>query len=95
MVTTDARNLARENLFLLADLRIESETDAHRIKVRNLSAGGMMGDGQVPVVRGHRITVNLPGVGEASGAVAWVQQNRFGVAFDKEIDLSALNKGSE
>ncbi|XUU61681.1 PilZ domain-containing protein [Erythrobacter sp. HA6-11] len=92
MVTTDARNLARENLFLLADLRIESETGAHRIKVRNLSAGGMMGDGQVPVVRGHRITVNLPGVGKASGTVAWVQQNRFGVAFDDEIDLSVLHR---
>lgn len=91
MVTTDARNLARENLFLLADLWIEGESDAHRIKVRNLSAGGMMGDGRVAIVRGHHIRVNLPGVGEVTGTVAWVQQTRFGVAFDREIDLSGIN----
>ncbi len=90
MVTTDARNLARENLILLADLSIESEPGAHRIKVRNLSAGGMMGEGRVPVIRGHRILVNLPGAGEVSGTIAWVQQTRFGVSFDKEVDLSGI-----
>ncbi|WP_394730522.1 PilZ domain-containing protein [Altererythrobacter sp. GH1-8] len=87
---TDARNLARENLFLLADLWIESEPGAHRIKVRNLSAGGMMGEGRVPVVRGHHIRVNLAGAGEVQGTVAWVQQTRFGVAFDNEVDLSGI-----
>ncbi len=95
MVTTDARNLARENLFLLADLWIENEAEAHRIKVRNLSAAGMMGDGRVPVVRGHRIKVNLPGAGEATGTVAWVQQSRFGVAFDQEIDLAGIRGNAD
>ena len=95
MVTTDARNLARENLFLLADLWVENEPDAHRIKVRNLSAGGMMGEGRVPVARGYRIKVNLAGAGEATGTVAWVQQSRFGVAFDKEVDLSGIRADAD
>lgn len=90
MVMTDARNLARENLFLLADLWIESEAESHRIKVRNLSAGGMMGEGRVPVVRGHRIRVSLAGAGETIGTIAWVQETRFGVAFDSEVDLSKI-----
>lgn len=90
MVMTDARNLARENLFLLADLWIESEPESHRIKVRNLSAGGMMGEGRVPVVRGHRIRVNLAGSGEVNGTVAWVQETRFGVAFDSEVNLASI-----
>ena len=90
MVMTDARNLARENLFLLADLWIENEAAPHRIKVRNLSAGGMMGEGRVPVVRGHRIRVNLASAGEATGTVAWIQDTRFGVAFENEVDLSKI-----
>ncbi len=90
MVMTDARNLARENLFLLADLWIESEPDSHRIKVRNLSAGGMMGEGRVPVVRGHRIRVDLAGIENVNGTVAWVQDSRFGVAFESEVDLAKV-----
>lgn len=80
------RQIARDSLFLMADLRAEGLDGEFRIKVRNLSAGGMMGEGSVRVVRGTVIEVNIRNIGWITGSVAWVQDNRFGVAFSDEID---------
>jgi hypothetical protein len=46
----------------------------------------MMGEGPVRVVRGDKIEVNIRNIGWIAGSVAWVQDNRFGVAFQEEID---------
>lgn len=80
------RQIARDSLFLMADLRVDGLDGDFRIKVRNLSAGGMMGEGTVRVVRGTMVQVNIRNVGWVEGSVAWVQDNRFGVAFSSDID---------
>ncbi|MBU7579332.1 MAG: PilZ domain-containing protein [Porphyrobacter sp.] len=86
MTGVETRSVARDSLFLLADIRVEQNAEAHRVRVRNLSDGGMMGEGQLRVQRGHRVSVELRNIGAVGGTVAWVQDNRFGVAFDEEID---------
>ena len=86
MDSGENRQLGRDSLFLLADLRLEGTQDDHRIKVRNLSAGGMMGEGQVRVHRGSLVNINIRNIGWIEGTVAWVQDTRFGVAFRDEID---------
>ncbi len=86
MNAVDTRHISRDSLFLAADVRLDGIADGHRVKVRNLSAGGMMADGEAPVVRGSIITVDLRNIGRVEGSVAWVQGNRFGIAFNKEID---------
>ncbi|MYL96177.1 PilZ domain-containing protein [Novosphingobium sp. FGD1] len=80
------RQIARDSLFLMADLRIEGLDGEFRIKVRNLSSGGMMGEGVVRVVRGTVVRVNIRNIGWVEGSVAWVQDSRFGVAFRDDID---------
>lgn len=80
------RQIARDSLFVMADLRLSGTEGEHRIKVRNLSAGGMMGEGRVRVMRGDSIEVNIRNIGWVTGSVAWVQDERFGVAFHEEID---------
>ncbi|MDF8333642.1 PilZ domain-containing protein [Novosphingobium cyanobacteriorum] len=82
----DHRQLGRDSLFLMADLRLERSTDEHRVKVRNLSAGGMMAEGHVKVMRGSKVEVNLRNIGWVEGVVAWIQDNRFGIAFSEDID---------
>lgn len=82
----DNRQVERDSLFLMADLRVDGLEGEYRIKVRNLSAGGMMGEGPVRVVRGAIVDVNIRNVGWVEGSVAWVQDNRFGVAFRDDID---------
>ena len=82
----DNRQGSRDSLFLMADLRVDGLDGEYRIKVRNLSPGGMMGEGSVRVVRGAIVDVNIRNIGWVSGSVAWVQDNRFGVAFRDDID---------
>lgn len=86
MSDSDNRNISRDSLFILAELRLDGREDEHRVKVRNLSSGGMMAEGSVKVTRGERVEVNLRNVGWVEGSVAWVQDSRFGVAFAEEVD---------
>ena len=86
MTGVETRSVARDSLFLLAEIRIEQTAETHRVRVRNLSDGGMMGEGNLRVQRGHRLMIDLRNIGSINGTVAWVQDNRFGIAFDVEID---------
>lgn len=83
---TKNRQISRDSLFVMAEMRLDGVEGDHRIKLRNLSAGGMMGEGTVRVTRGAIIWVNIRNIGWVEGTVAWVQENRFGVAFAEEID---------
>lgn len=89
MTGVETRSVSRDSLFLLANVRVEQQGDQHRVRVRNLSDGGMMGEGTIKINRGNRVDVELRNVGVVKGTVAWVQDQRFGVAFDAEIDSQA------
>ena len=86
MADNDHRQLSRDSLFLMAELRLPGQEALARVKVRNLSAGGMMAEGAVKVVRGTLIEVNIRNVGWIEGAIAWVQGDRCGIAFSEDID---------
>ncbi len=86
MTELDHRQVGRDSLFLMADLRLAGADDEHRVKVRNLSGGGMMAEGHVKVTRGAKLDINLRNIGWVEGVVAWIQENRFGIAFMEEID---------
>ena len=80
------RHLDRDSLFLMAEVRLDGVEGEHRVRVRNLSSGGMMADGEVEARRGQALKIKLRNVGWIDGSVAWVQDTRFGVAFAKDID---------
>jgi len=82
----DNRNVSRDSLFLMADLHVDGVDGEWRIKVRNLSDGGMMGEGPVRIARGALVDVHLRNIGWVEGSVAWIQGDRFGIAFREEID---------
>lgn len=82
----DHRQLGRDSFFLMADVRLDGAADEHRVKVRNLSPGGMMAEGPVKVVRGSGLRINIRNLGWIDGVVAWIQDNRFGIAFVEDID---------
>lgn len=91
---SESRQIARDSLFVMADMRLEGVDGEHRIKVRNLSPGGMMGEGSVRVSRGDKVWVNVRNSGWTEGMIAWIQENRFGVAFQEEIDAKAARLAS-
>lgn len=86
MGESEHRHIARDSLFVLAELRLDGVEGTHRIKVRNLSAGGMMAEGAVTALRGQLVWIDIRNIGWVEGSVAWVQDSRFGIAFREEID---------
>ena len=86
MSNVDTRQVNRDSLFLLAQVKVVGQDSVHRVKVRNLSAGGMMAEGEARVSRGQPIQVELRNIGWVDGSVAWTQDDRFGIAFAEEID---------
>ncbi len=94
MTGLETRSVSRDSLFLLANIRVEQHGNQHRVRVRNLSDGGMMGEGAMPVARGNRVEVELRNIGVVMGSVAWVQDQRFGIAFDEEVDSQRARSSS-
>lgn len=86
MGESEHRQIARDSLFLMAELRLDGMEGEQRVRVRNLSAGGMMAEGGPRAVRGQALKINIRNIGWIDGSVAWVQDNRFGIAFRDEID---------
>jgi hypothetical protein len=86
MANLETRQIERDSLLLLARLRVEGGEAEYRVKVRNLSAGGMMAEGSAPVARGSLVSIDLRNIGWIEGSVAWKQDDRFGIAFAGEID---------
>ena len=86
MSQVDTRQLGRDSLFLLANLRFEERGELYRVKVRNLSSGGMMAEGELKVAPGIPLQIELRNIGWIEGSVAWKQDGRFGIAFAQEID---------
>ncbi len=98
MSAIDTRGVSRDSLFLMADISVEGR-EAERVKVRNLSDTGMLGEGSISVAKGKLVTVELRNIGTVDGTVAWTRGVRFGVAFDRMIDSKRarvpLGDGSE
>ncbi|MES2493451.1 MAG: PilZ domain-containing protein [Pseudomonadota bacterium] len=86
MNDSDNRQIPRDSLFIMAGLRVDGEQAEHSARIRNLSTGGLMAETSVRVTRGAIVHVNLRNLGWTAGTVAWVQDNRFGVAFREDID---------
>lgn len=91
------RQRGRDTLFLMADVRLigadgTGAEGEHRVRIRNLSAGGVMAEGNVKVGPGTRLEVALGSIGWVEGTVAWIQDNRFGIAFARQVD-PALVRG--
>ena len=80
----------RDTLLLVADIVAESETSSFRFTVRNLSAGGLMAQGSHQLELGRKVAVTLRNIGAVQGKVPWVENGRYGIAFDREIDPQAV-----
>ncbi len=83
---------ARDSLFLMARLRTPSLPDTFAVRIRNLSAGGLMAEFETPLDRDTPVQVEVRGLGWIAGRVAWFTQGRTGIAFDKPVDPQRARK---
>lgn len=82
----------RDSLFLMAEMRLDGASRVLSVRVRNLSAGGLMAEYREPIAQGRRVEFQLRGVGTVPGHVAWSAAGRIGVAFDVQIDPMLARK---
>ncbi len=88
------RSTARDSLFLVGKLTFADMPRTYEVRIRNLSATGMMAECAAAVAAGHAVVVETKGLGEVSGKVAWSAEGRLGIAFDFQIDPAlARNPG--
>ena len=86
------RDADRDSLFLKAVLRFPASKEEGEVRIRNLSAGGLMAEAPVQVARGEKVELNLRNIGWITGTVAWVAEGRIGIAFDQPIDPKVARK---
>lgn len=79
----------RKALLATATL-MEEGGGAIQVRVRNLSTTGLGGVASDPLTPGSFYTVMLKGIGEVRGEIVWANGARFGMHFDEEIHLEAL-----
>ncbi len=80
------RQDSRDSLFLMADFRVVGASDVQPVRIRNLSAGGLMAELPGGLEQGLRVEFDVRGIGRVAGQVAWSAAGRIGVAFDQQID---------
>ena len=90
--TNNARSRKRDSLFLSARLRVGDSPAVHDVRVRNLSAGGLMAELDQPVAEGTRVHLDMRGLGALTGSIAWSTRGRVGVVLDQPIDPARARK---
>jgi PilZ domain len=80
------RVTARESIFLNASVHFEGEMSMHHVRVRNISAGGIMIDSAVQRTIGSNVVVKIKNIGDVEGRVAWFTSGKMGINFKRSID---------
>jgi len=91
-VAGSQRSRSRDSLFLMAQLRFVDDSTLREVRVRNLSEGGLMVDCNRVKEPGTAVTLDLRGIGEVDGKVAWCTEGRIGIALDRPIDPRKARK---
>lgn len=86
------RSEPRDSMFLGATIRLIDASETWQLRVRNISAGGLMADCSGPLKRGDRVELELRGIGLLGGIIAWTANGRIGIAFEKPIDPTLTRK---
>ena len=86
------RGMGRDSLLLKAILRFPNTGEEREVRIRNLSAGGLMAEIPIDVSLGDLVEVNLHNMGWLSGHVAWVTDGRIGIAFNHPINPKDARK---
>lgn len=87
-----SRGADRDSLFMQASLILPGQPDPVVVRVRNLSAGGMLAEVKARIAQGTTVEVELRNVGQVPGRVVWAGEGKFGIAFDRPVDPQAVRR---
>jgi hypothetical protein len=86
------RNDSRDSLLLSARFRRAGDQREDQVRVRNLSAGGLMVELPRDLAVGTEVEIEVRGIGWIAGRIVWNTVGRAGVAFDAPIDPMLARK---
>lgn len=86
------RTGGRDSLFLMAQIRRPGAAEGVTVRVRNLSAGGLMAETPEPLDPDSPVEVEVRGLGWIPGRIAWHTEGRTGIAFDRAVDPQRARK---
>ena len=86
------REMDRDSLFMQGVLYLPGQGQPVTVRVRNLSAGGLMADYAGDIAKDSAVEIELRNLGRIAGRVAWVSPSQFGLAFDTLIDPLAVRR---
>lgn len=92
MTVMEKRNSFRDSLLMSARCRIPETGAEIAVKLRNISAQGLMAEGEGAPAKGTQVSLELRNLGWIEGRVAWAQDNRFGILFAQEIDPARVRQ---
>lgn len=85
----------RNSMFLQAEIMRVDGGERDMCRVRNVSRGGAMAETQKIYREGERVVMTLRNVGPVKGEIAWIANNRIGVAFEAEVDPRLVRASSK
>ena len=77
---------------MLRVAKVTSDRGEQLVRVRNVSAGGLMAEASQPASIGEAVKVELSSQ-KIPGTVVWVREGTIGVKFDQDVDLGELLAG--
>jgi hypothetical protein len=82
------RRRPRDSMLLLGTIRACGDVarQHQQIRIRNLSATGLMADTQLDYDLGCCVEVELRGIGTVMGQISWIRGKRMGIVFDRTVD---------
>jgi hypothetical protein len=88
------RRRPRDSMLLMGSVKACGDVARLKqpIRIRNLSATGLMADSQAAFDLGCLVEVEMRGIGAISGEVVWIRQNRMGITFSTPIDPKLTRK---
>lgn len=88
IMETETDQRAKRTALLSKALCVRADGAELDVRIRNLSSSGLGGVAEFPLVREERVLVDIKGIGEIEGRVAWTRGASFGMIFDKPADLT-------
>ena len=85
------RERRRQNLMLMANLRVAGG-EQRRVRVRDISEGGLKVVAPATPASGTAIRIELPHLGWLGGTVAWVKGGSFGIRLNAAIDPAVVRQ---
>ena len=83
-----AERKPRDSMLLMGTIKAVGDVarQTQPIRIRNLSATGLMAVSQLEYDVGSVVEVDLRGIGQVSGEIVWVCGNQLGITFDRKVD---------